>query len=81
MKTLTTPRTLTVLVLMLCLAALAAVWLASSTPPNVAASQASAFIQSGGVTSDLPPGMSDPTEPARHAVAPSIRGVTPASMF
>ena len=73
MKTLFTPRNSIGLVVPLCLVALAAVWLANSAPPSVAASQASAFIQSGGVTSDVLPSASDTTELYGHAAAPGVR--------
>ena len=81
MRTLSIPRHLIVLVVVLCLAALAALWLASSTPPNAAHVQASAFIESGGATNDLPPTVPDATEAFKHATAPSSRGAAPASTF
>ncbi len=81
MKTLSTSRNLIVLVVLLCLAVLAALWLASSAPPSAAASQASAFIQSGGSTSDVLPSASDASEVYTHATAPSLRRTATPSIF
>lgn len=81
MTTFFAPRTPIVLAAVLCLAALSALWLASSPSPGLNDSQASAFIQSGGLTSDSPPGASDAAEVFRHATAPRVRGTAAAPTF
>ena len=66
-------RFTTILMLVVAVCALAAIgaWQSISPSPTEAAEQHSAFVQSGGVTTDADPSLPDAAQALSHARAPS----------